>query len=229
MSNRSTILLVEDELALGGIVAENLNAVGFHVTHVQTGSQALELLKDHEFSLLILDVMMPGMDGFSVARQIRVTNTAIPILFVTSKTMPHDVVEGFESGGNDYLKKPFAMQELVVRIRVLLSDNRLLNKSNESAVVAIGAYIFDPVKQQLGCQGLVKQLTARESEILWLLYQHRQSLIGKKNLLETIWGDDNFFNSRTLDVFITRLRKHLKQDHSVQIINVRGVGYKLVW
>lgn len=153
----------------------------------------------------------------------------MPILFLTSKTMPQDVVDGFESGGNDYLRKPFAMQELVIRIKVLLSDGRLLKKQEQKGPVSIGLYQFDPVKQELVFNLRRQMLTAREAELLWLLYENRQELNSKKKILDTIWGDDNFFNSRTLDVFITKLRKHLREDAGIQIINIRGVGYKLVW
>jgi DNA-binding response OmpR family regulator len=229
LKNGHSILLAEDEQVLGSIIAENLASAGFFVTHVLSGHEVMAALKQQSFSLLILDVMMPGMTGFEVAREIRRSDSSVPILFLTSKTMPQDVVDGFESGGNDYLRKPFAMQELVVRIRVLLSDGRLLKKPEPRTPVNIGLYKFDPVKQQLLFNLRVQALTSREAELLWLLYENRQELNSKKKILETIWGDDNFFNSRTLDVFITRLRKHLQEDKEVQIINVRGVGYKLVW
>lgn len=222
-------MLVEDEQALGSIIAENLQSAGFDVQHALSAEDALRILQQQQFSILILDVMMPGMDGFELARAVRKTDTIVPILFLTSKTMPQDVVEGFESGGNDYLRKPFSMQELVVRIKVLLSEGRLLKKDSITSQVMIGKYQFDPVKQQLMINLRVQTLTAREAELLWLLYENRQQLNSKKTLLEKIWGDDNFFNSRTLDVFITKLRKHLQEDSGVQIINVRGVGYKLVW
>lgn len=229
MNTPPTILLAEDELALGNIIAESLETSGFAITHVINGKEALQLLQAGSFSLALLDVMMPGMDGFTVAQQLRLTNRQIPILFLTSKTMPHDVVTGFESGGNDYLKKPFSMLELVVRIKALLSNNRLLAGNAPQTQASIGLYLFDAVKQQLIFNTELKQLTARESEILWLLYRHNRTLLNKQQLLTTIWGDDNFFNARTLDVFITRLRKHLKKDPQVQIINIRGMGYKLVW
>lgn len=229
MINTTSILLVEDEQALGSIIAENLQSAGFDVAHAASAEEALRLLEHRQFSILILDVMMPGMDGFELARSIRKADTTVPILFLTSRTMPQDVVEGFESGGNDYLRKPFSMQELVIRIKVLLSDGRLLKKEPVASQVMIGKYQFDPVKQQLMINLRVQTLTAREAELLLLLYENRQQLNSKKKLLETIWGDDNFFNSRTLDVFVTKLRKHLQEDPGVQIINVRGVGYKLVW
>ncbi len=220
------ILLAEDESSLGAIIAESLQAVGFTVTHVTDGNQAYECLKTGGFMLAILDVMMPGMDGFTLVQQLRLNHNRIPVLFLTSKTMPHDVVTGFESGGNDYLKKPFSMMELVVRIKALLNTNQQIAASLPTPV-QIGHYHFDPIRQQLIIRSEQKQLTARESEILWLLFRHKQNLISRQQILTEIWGDDNFFNARTLDVFITRLRKLLKQDPGIQIINVRGVGYKL--
>jgi len=229
LDNPTSILLVEDEQSLGSIIAENLAAAGFAVTHVMSGEQALATLEKNIFSILILDVMMAGMDGFDLARTIRQSDKNVPILFLTSKTMPQDVVEGFESGGNDYLRKPFAMQELVIRIKVLVSEGRLLKKETTPVKVSIGQYQFDAVKQQLTINLRVQPMTAREAELLWLLYKNHQQLSSKKVILEAIWGDDNFFNSRTLDVFITKLRKLLQEDPGVQIINVRGMGYKLVW
>jgi len=229
LKNGYSILLSEDEQSLGSIIAENLESAGFSVMHVLSGYDALAALKTQAFSIIVLDVMMPGLNGFELAREIRKSDSLVPILFLTSKTMPQDVVDGFESGGNDYLRKPFAMQELVIRIKVLLSDGRLLKKQEQRGPVNIGLYQFDPVKQELVFNLRRQTLTAREAELLWLLYENRQELNSKKKILEAIWGDDNFFNSRTLDVFITKLRKHLREDAGVQIINIRGVGYKLVW
>ncbi len=222
-----TILLAEDESSLGAIITESLEAVGFTVTHVTDGNQAYECLKAGAYKLAVLDVMMPGMDGFSLVQQLRKDHNQIPIIFLTSKTMPHDVVMGFESGGNDYLKKPFSMMELVVRIKALLNTNKQIAVSLPMPV-QIGHFHFDPIRQELIIGSELKKLTARESEILWLLYKQKQNLISRQQILTEIWGDDNFFNARTLDVFITRLRKLLKKDPNIQIINVRGVGYKLV-
>lgn len=229
MNNLPKILLAEDELALGNIIAESLETSGFLVTHVTDGKEALRLLYTNNYDLALLDVMMPGMDGFAIAQELRLANYQLPILFLTSKTLPEDVVTGFESGGNDYLKKPFSMMELVVRIKGLLGTNRLQAGSLQRKPVMIGSYHFDPTRQQLIINADTYQLTARENDILWLLYRQKQNLLTKQELLNTIWGDDNFFNARTLDVFITRLRKLLKQDPRIQIINIRGAGYKLVW
>lgn len=227
MSTLPTILLVEDELSLGMIVAENLETRGYKVVRVMNSNEALNMLDKHTIALAIVDVMLPGMNGFELTAVLRARSFQFPILFLTSKTMPQDVVTGFESGGNDYLKKPFAMEELVVRIKFLLGDNRL--PVEKASAVMIGNYHFDSIRQTLTLRHTTTQLTAREAEVLWLLYQYQHTLLPKKILLKSIWGDDSFFNSRSLDVYITRLRKLLQDDQQVQIINVRGTGYKLVW
>lgn len=228
MSTTKKILLAEDESALRTIIAESLSTRGFAVTEVGDGASAMHSLIQNGFDIAVLDVMLPGMDGFTLVKELRKKDNTIPVLFLTSKTLPADVVQGFESGGNDYLKKPFAMEELVIRIQALLSPGRMIASVQQSAV-SIGQYTFHPVKQQLHRGSEVIVLTARENEVLELLVQHKHTVVNKQVLLNSIWGDDNFFNARTLDVFITRLRKYLKQDPHVQIINVRGVGYKLVW
>lgn len=226
------ILLAEDELALAHIVRESLEQQNFEVTLCSNGEQAFQKYLECKPDILALDVMMPKMDGFEVAKNIRVKDKTTPIIFLTAKSQPKDVVEGFESGANDYLKKPFSVEELIVRIKVLLSSNRLLerpknNKVNE--MLAIGNLVFNPTKNTIQ-QGInTWQLTSRESEILALLCGHEQEMIPRKTLLKTVWGDDSFFNARSLDVYITKLRRRLEADPAIQIINIRGVGYKLVW
>jgi DNA-binding response OmpR family regulator len=226
------ILLAEDELALAHIVRESLEQQNFEVTLCSNGEQAFQKYLENKPDILALDVMMPKMDGFEVAKNIRVKDKITPIIFLTAKSQPKDVVEGFESGANDYLKKPFSVEELIVRVKVLLSSNRLLerpknNKANE--MLAIGNIIFNPTKNIIQ-QGInTWQLTSRESDILALLCSHEQKMIPRKMLLKNVWGDDNFFNARSLDVYITKLRRRLEADPAIQIINIRGVGYKLVW
>ncbi len=226
------ILLAEDELALAHIVRESLEQQNFEVTLCSNGEQAFQKYLECKPDILALDVMMPKMDGFEVAKNIRVKDKTTPIIFLTAKSQPKDVVEGFESGANDYLKKPFSVEELIVRIKVLLSSNRLLerpkaNKANE--MLAIGNLVFNPTKNTIQ-QGInTWQLTSRESEILALLCGHEQEMIPRKTLLKAVWGDDSFFNARSLDVYITKLRRRLEADPAIQIINIRGVGYKLVW
>jgi len=224
------LLLAEDELALAHIVRESLEENGFEVILCANGEQALQKYKSDRPDILVLDIMMPKMDGFEVARQVRETDKLTPIIFLTARSQPKDVVAGFESGANDYLKKPFSVEELVVRIRVLLSDNRLLSTGKPAGEShQIGSITFNPLKNTVQ-QGINQwQLTSRESDILRLLCKNQQQILPRKTLLETIWGDDSFFNARSLDVFISKLRTHLKADPNVQIITVRGHGYKLVW
>ncbi|WP_419700521.1 response regulator transcription factor [Mucilaginibacter sp. NFX135] len=224
------LLLAEDELALAHIVRESLEENGFEVILCANGEQALQKYKNDNPDILVLDIMMPKMDGFEVAHRVRETDKITPIIFLTARSQPKDVVAGFESGANDYLKKPFAVEELVIRIKVLLSDNRLLRTSKPPGEShQIGSITFNPLKNTVQ-QGVNQwTLTSRESEILRLLCKNQQQILSRKNLLETIWGDDSFFNARSLDVFISKLRTHLKADPNVQIITVRGHGYKLVW
>jgi DNA-binding response OmpR family regulator len=169
---------------------------------------------------------MPFMDGFSFAQEVRKTNKQIPILFLTAKSQTDDLIRGYESGGNDYLKKPFSLEELLLRLNELL-------KRKASAIIpleiAIGQYTFIPNKQELWFDGqLSSKLSHRENELLMLLTEHKNHVLDRKAVLLKIWGDDNFFNTRSMDVFITKLRKHLHKDPSIEIINIRGLGYKLI-
>ena len=229
--NKTRILLAEDEMALAHIVRESLEHENFEVILCANGEQALQKYLECQPDILALDVMMPKMDGFEVAKHIRLNDKTTPILFITARSQPKDVVAGFESGANDYLKKPFSVEELVVRIRVLLSDNRLLQKPKvkKDESFSIGNILFNPNKNTIQ-QGIESwQLSSRESDILKLLCQQEQDVLSRKSLLKTVWGDDSFFNARSLDVYITKLRKRLEADPNVQIINIRGIGYKLVW
>lgn len=222
------ILLAEDEEELGTIIVESLVTRGFLVSHVTNGREALAALRSRQYDMAVLDVMMPQLDGFSVVKKIRDEQLTLPVLFLTGKTMTEHVVEGFESGGNDYLKKPFAMEELVIRIRSLLmhiKPGKLLIHD----IITIGHYQLHIPRQILSIDSTVRQLTARETTLLTMLYETNQTVLEKKVVLTQIWGEDNFFNARTLDVFITKLRKYFAEDPSVKIINIRGVGYKLVW
>jgi DNA-binding response OmpR family regulator len=228
------VLMAEDELALAHIVRESLEECEFAVTLCADGEQALKKYKESPPDILVLDVMMPKMDGFELARRIRQTDQTTPIIFLTARSLPKDVVTGFEAGANDYLKKPFSVEELIVRIKVLLSAGRLLNvpkavKDDPNEQFNIGELVFKPNKNSIAFGIQVQQLTSRESEILKLLCRSEQQTLPREKLLNELWGDDSFFNARSLDVFITKLRKYLKADPAVQIINIRGVGYRLVW
>lgn len=219
------ILLAEDEPALGQIVKESLETKGFHVLLCKDGQEAFEVYTTHEPKLLVLDVMMPKKDGFTLAKEIRMRDPQIPIIFLTAKSQTKDVVEGFNLGGNDYLKKPFSMAELIVRIKNLLHQK----ETRQETELTIGAYQFHFSKQTLQFLNEPSiSLTHREAQLLFHLYHHKNNLLDRSTILKKLWGDDDFFNARSMDVFISKLRKRLKRDQNIQIINVRGYGYKLI-
>jgi DNA-binding response OmpR family regulator len=225
------VLLVEDELAMALIIKDSLENRGFTVIHNSEGNMAYELYITHKPDILILDVMLPSENGLNIAAKIRIEDKRTPILFLTARTMPQDVLNGFTAGGNDYLKKPFDMEELIVRLKVLLNQDRLLideNSAVDISIADIGEYSFNVRQNILLHHGIVKKLTARESEVLKVLYQYGSQLLTRKAFLMQVWGDDDFFSSRSLDVYISNLRKYLKADPNVQIINHRGFGYKLI-
>lgn len=219
------ILLAEDELALGTIVKESLETRGFEVVFCADGEEAKYKYEEDKPELLVLDVMMPKKDGFSLVKEIRKKDERIPIIFLTAKSRTEDVVEGFGYGANDYLKKPFSMEELIVRIKALLDRNGGKEASED---VKIGAYRFNFSRQTLSFEGEEELLTHREAQLLNELYLHKNDLTERTLILNTLWGSDDFFNARSMDVFITKLRKKLAKDDQIQILNVRGYGYKLV-
>lgn len=220
-----TILLAEDEPALGQIIKESLETRDFTVLLCDNGEKALETYQNTAPELLVLDVMMPKKDGFTVAKEIRAVDDTIPIIFLTAKSQTQDVVEGFTIGGNDYLKKPFSMEELIVRINNLLNRSKV-QKTSET--LTIGAYTFDFPKQQLHFENKLQQLTHREAHLLFHLIKNKNKVLDRSLILKKLWGNDDFFSARSMDVFISKLRKKLQHDESIQIINVRGFGYKLV-
>ena len=220
------ILLAEDEPSLGQIIKESLETRNFEVFLCLNGKQAYQTYKTEHPELLVLDVMMPIKDGFTLASEIRAEDTQIPIIFLTAKSQTEDVVKGFNLGGNDYLKKPFSMEELIVRI-----NNLLKRKTEETKFeqIQLGNYEFNIKKQTLQFNNEIENLTHREANLLYHLILHKNQILDRSFILKKLWGEDDFFNARSMDVFITKLRKKLKQDSSVQIINVRGYGYKLIF
>lgn len=222
------VLYVEDELFLGKIVRESLESRGFEVIMESDGARVLELFKKSTPDICVLDVMLPNKDGFEIADEIRNLDEQVPIIFLTAKTQTEDVVKGFTLGGNDYIRKPFSMEELIVRIQSLLrnkSDNR--NKVTGDSVT-IGKYVFQLNRQLLIIGQEEKKLSYRESELLKLLYENRDKIIDRRDILNLLWGNDSFFNSRNLDVYITKLRSYLKEDASLEIITIKGIGYRFV-
>lgn len=222
------VLLVEDEQTLAMIVKDTLSDQGFDITLAENGVVGLKLFFEQRPDILVTDVMMPELDGFEMARKIRQTDNTTPILFLTARSAVKDVVEGFELGGSDYLKKPFNMQELIVRIKSLVGRVKATSDTKAETQFAIGAYHFDAITQMLSLAGTQEELSHRESEILKRLCLNKNGVVETRNILLDLWGDDSFFNTKSLHVFVTKLRHRLSKDERVKIVNVRGVGYKLI-
>ena len=220
------ILLVEDDLNLGMVISDHLNSNGYQVTIADDGSEGLIKFNTELFHLCILDVMLPKLDGFSVAKDIRKLNTDIPILFLTAKSMTEDKIMGFEAGGDDYLTKPFSVEELQLRVKSLLKRVNLNSSEEVLKKVNIGNYIYDVENQILSIKKAEKTLTKKEAQILNLLYKYKNQVITREIILKAVWGQDDYFVGRSLDVFITKLRKYFKDDPRIIISNLHGVGFK---
>jgi two-component system OmpR family response regulator len=226
--NKKRILLAEDDSNLGALLRNYLNVKGFDTSLCKDGVQALKTFNNERFSLCLLDIMMPEMDGISLAKEIRNINAGIPIIFLTAKNQKEDVIEGFISGADDYITKPFSMEELIYRIEAILRRTEVNNIEKTEDTYLIGEYIFTPLKQLLFYKDQCIKLTTKESELFLLLCKHKNEILERNYALKTIWIDDNYFNARSMDVYITKLRKYLKKDPSVEIINIHGKGYKLL-
>ena len=225
MNNRIKILLVEDEKMLAEILSDTLSDRNFDVHLAYDGIHALEAIKKEPFDVIVSDVMMPNLDGYSLAKKLRNEGCNTPILFLTALSATEDVVKGFETGGNDFLKKPFAIDELIVRVKALAGRAEVMDTQETSYV--IGEYEFNPSSKELTIRGEQTTLAAREAAVLVRLCRKRGRVVEASELLKELWGDDNYFNLRSLNVYITRLRNHLKADPTVEIESVRGVGYLL--
>ena len=227
MAEKLSILLCEDDENLGMLLREYLNAKGYNAELCPDGDAGYKAFLKNKYDLCVLDVMMPKMDGFTLAGEIRKVNTEIPIIFLTAKTLKEDVLEGFKIGADDYLTKPFSMEELTFRIEAIL--RRVHGKKNkDNRIYQIARLTFDTQKQLLTIGDRQTKLTTKESELLSLLCAHANEILQRDFALKSIWIDDNYFNARSMDVYITKLRKHLKEDPDVEIINIHGKGYKLI-
>lgn len=226
--SRIKILYAEDELFLGKIVKETLESRGFEVVMETNGAAVLDAFKKEQPDICVLDVMMPDRNGFEVAGDIRAINDDVPIIFLTAKTQTEDLVRGFKTGGNDYIRKPFSMEELIVRMENALRVKKDTANPITTDTITIGKYIFHLNRQVLVYQAEERKLSYRESELLKYLWQNRNDIIDRRDILQVIWGNDSFFNSRNLDVYITKLRSYLKADESVEILTIKGVGYRFV-
>jgi DNA-binding response OmpR family regulator len=222
------VLYVEDEMFLGKIVKESLESRGFEVIMEGDGAKATALFKKSNPDICVLDVMLPNKDGFTIADEIRELNEDVPIIFLTAKTQTEDVVKGFTLGGNDYIRKPFSMEELIVRIQNALHNKTGNNQKITGDNFTIGKYNFQINRQVLSTGKEDRKLSFRESELLKVLYENREKVIDRKDILNLLWGNDSFFNSRNLDVYITKLRSYLKEDPSLEIITIKGIGYRFV-
>ena len=227
MNDKIRMLLVEDEQTLADIIADTLGEKEFDVTVAYNGAEGLRRFDEVRPDVVVTDIMMPGMDGFSFVDALRRRSADVPILFLSARSAVDDVIHGFETGGNDYLRKPFAMSELVVRVKALVGRNRVARQRSDTHY-RIGRFEFDVARQRLNDGEQRQELSAREADILKLLCEHADEVVPTPLILQRIWGDDSFFNARSLHVFITRLRRRLSSDPSVQIVNARGVGYKLL-
>jgi DNA-binding response OmpR family regulator len=223
------ILYAEDEPFLAQIVSDNLKSKGYEVLQAADGDTALQLFKDAKPDICLLDIMMPLKDGYSVAEDIRKINAGAPIIFLSAKSLPEDVVKGFKSGGNDYLKKPFSMIELLVRIEALLARfNGTPQSENDQTIYEFGACKLDTVNQRLQTSMETFDLSYKEASLLEMLLLHKNEILERQEALIKIWGDDSFYNANSMNVFMAHLRKMLKDEPGVQIMSIRGVGYKLI-
>ncbi|MDE6632534.1 MAG: response regulator transcription factor [Muribaculaceae bacterium] len=227
MEEKIKILLCEDDENLGMLLREFLQAKGFNADLFPDGEKGYKAFLKGKYDLCVLDVMMPKKDGFTLAQEIRTVNGEVPIIFLTAKTLKDDVLEGFKLGADDYITKPFSMEELVVRIDAILRRVKG-KKDREVTLFRIGKFTFDTQKQVLVSGDSTQKLTTKESELLALLCSHINDILERNYALKTIWVDDNYFNARSMDVYITKLRKLLKGDPSIEIINIHGKGYKLI-
>ncbi len=222
------ILYVEDEIFLGKIVFETLTLRGFDVLMESDGKNVVQAFQSFSPDICILDIMLPNKNGFELAAEIHVINSDVPIIFLTAKTQTEDVVKGFKIGASDYMRKPFSMEELIVRIENVLRINTNERGKDAVGILNIGLFLFDSNRQLLIFNGDEKKLSYRESELIRYLILSIDNVIQRKDLLNHIWGNDSFFNSRNLDVYITKIRGYLKDDPNLQIITIKGVGYRFV-
>ncbi len=224
---KAKILLAEDDTNLGFVISDQLKSEGFSVTLALDGAEAFQKFNQDKFHICIFDVMMPKKDGFSLAKDIRNIDKDIPILFLTAKSMTEDKIEGFEVGGDDYLTKPFDFQELLMRIKALLKRVNISSDEAEEKKISLSSYIFDSENYKLAHANFEKSLTKKEAQILVILCKFRNQVVSREIVMNAVWGQEDYFIGRSLDVFITKLRKYFSEDEKIQISNIHGIGFKL--
>jgi DNA-binding response OmpR family regulator len=222
------IILAEDDENLGLLLKTYLSSKGFEVLLASNGNQALSLYKDNKADIgaLLLDVMMPEKDGYSVAKEVRLNDQFVPIIFITAKGLNEDKLKGFDLGADDYVTKPFSMDELLARLNAVI--RRSGNDGINSGQVSLGKFEYEPNERKLIFDGVIRKLTTKENALLRLLVENRNQVMDRQETLRAIWGDDNYFNGRSMDVYIAKLRKVLSQDKNIEILNIHGVGFKLI-
>lgn len=226
MKPKAKILLVEDDANLGFVISDQLKSEGYQVVLCTNGMDGHMRFSEDEFHMCIFDVMMPKKDGFTLAREIRTMNQEIPILFLTAKAMTEDKIAGFNAGGDDYLTKPFSFDELSVRVKALLKRVNIQDEP-EQKIVEIGSYTFDTENFTLKHPEFEKTLTKKEAMVLKILCKFKNAVVPRENILTAVWGQDDYFAGRSMDVFITKLRKYFVMDEKISIANIHGIGFKL--
>lgn len=227
-SNGIKILLVEDDANLGKLLHDYLEAKGFVISLAKNGKEGFEHFRKENFDLCLLDVMMPIKDGYTLAKEIRTINREIPIVFLTAKSMKEDAIEGFNVGADDYITKPFSMEELLLRLKAILRRTKGGALNTDQTQFTVGDYVYDYTRQILEFGNKPQKLTSKEADLLRLLALHKNEVLDRSFALNTIWGDDSYFNSRSMDVYIAKLRKYLKDDPTVEIMNIHGRGFRLI-
>lgn len=221
------LLYVEDDETLSFVTRDNLELQGYKITHCEDGKKALDAFRKDAFDLCILDVMLPEMDGFALAEEIRKKNTEIPIIFLTAKSLKEDKIRGLKLGGDDYITKPFSIEELILKIEIFLRRSKITSPSLAPTQMTLGLYQFNYDNLHLSTDGFSKTLTQKEADLLKLFIENSNQVLKRSSILEALWGEDDYFMGRSLDVFISRLRKYLKLDEQIKIENIHGVGFRL--
>jgi len=222
------LLYVEDDESLSFVTKDNLELQGFQVTHCGDGKQAMAIIRNHQFDLCILDVMLPDADGFMIAQEIRKFDKQVPILFLTARSLKEDKIHGLRLGADDYITKPFSIEELILKVRIFLKRRNIVGDVDESTKeFDLGEYLFDYKNLELRIAEQAKKLTQKEADLLRFFVRNKNEVLKRSDILETLWGEDDYFMGRSLDVFISRLRKYLKEDTSLKIENIHGVGFRL--
>ena len=222
---KAHLFYVEDDESLSFVTRDNLELEGYKVTYCENGKKAIDTLKTQEFDLCILDVMLPDVDGFTIAEEIRKRNKQVPILFLTAKSLKEDRIRGLRLGADDYITKPFSIEELILKIEIFLKRSQIVIKEDEH-LFTIGNFTFDHKNLQLKNDEIKRQLTQKEADLLKYFIENKNEVLKRSDILETLWGEDDYFLGRSLDVFISRLRKYLKEDETLKIENIHGVGFR---